>query len=674
MGIIKNMFSWMTKSFEDMWGFTLHSSVFWNSNMYKKYSSEELLSMYKGWIFAASDAIWDWMAMLEWNLYKDSSKLNSMEHDYMKFIDSKTIKAISIFLKTLWEVYIYKVKAWNKIIDLKMIKSWNIIEKTWDLWEILYYQYFDWSAFYRFEVDDLIVLKSFSPLFEQAWMTPLKAAASQMAMDLASIEYNRLFFENGWRPWTVLKSTAKIDSDVRDKYLAKWKSNFVWLQNSNKVAFLDQWIELQDFSANQKDMELTQQRTFTRDEILMMFRVWTPILWKSDWVWFADKRVPWYYLTQFALKPLWEFIKEDLNAQLFEWIWYFCFEYPEDKDDLLKEYQSNVITLNQYLVATWRPQVKNWDRLWDWTEVEFEKIKNVSESAVSKSIESNIEKWLNKFIKTKDFWTEEYNQKIWEQKITRTDLYEKEMSSIQKKIFSYQEKEILKNLSDSKSIKKIEKIEDLFDKKKSVLLYITLYTKFFQNMMWKEWEVSISEISDETFAIAKLNKWIWENIERMSEDIDAVTRTEIFEIIKQWNRDWLWADQIAANIRTVFNQYTRKSWRVEKIARTEVTRASNKSQDEAYIQSWVVAKKEWYTAIDERVCPYCWDMHKKTVWIEESFLKLWEEHLWQKIDYEVVNYPPRHVNCRCTIRPIIERKSFEKVSEKLKQKWFNFNF
>lgn len=668
------MFAWATKSFEDMWGFTLHSSVFWNSTLYKKYSSEELLSMYKGWIFAAADAIWDWMAMLEWGLYKDEAKLQRIEHDYIKFIDSKTIKAISIFLKTLWEVYLYKVKAWNKIIELKMLKSWNVIEKTGDLWEVLYYQYFDWTAFYRFEKEDLIVLKSFSPLFEQAWMTPLKAAASQMAMDLASIEYNRLFFENGWRPWTVLKSAVKIDESIRDKYLAKWKQNFVWLQNSNKVAFLDQWIELQDFSSNQKDMELTQQRTFTRDEILMMFRVWTPILWKSDWVWFADKRVPWYYLTQFALKPLWEFIKEDLNAQLFKDIWYFCFEYPEDKDDLLKEYQWNVITLNQYLVATWRPQIKDWNRLWDWTEVEFEDVKSVWESANLKSIENKIEKSLNDIVKKKDFWTEEYNQKQWENKIVRTDLYEKKMTAIQKKIFSAQEKEILKNLSDTKSIKKIEKIEDLFDPKKSNLLYITLYTKFFQEMMWKEWEVAIWEISDEAFAIAKLNQWIWENIDRMSEDIDKVTRTEIFEIIKQWNRDWVWADQIAANIRSQFNQYTKKTWRVEKIARTEVTRASNKSQDEAYIQSWVVSKKEWYTAIDERVCPYCGDLHKKTIWLDDSFLKIWEEHLWEKIEYEVVNYPPRHVNCRCTIRPIISRKSFEKVSEKLKQKWINFNY
>jgi len=339
MWIFTKLFSWTWKSFESMWGYSISNWMFWNSNIYKQYSHEELLSLYKGWVFWCSDTIWDGMALLNRSLYKTEDEIEKIDHAYIDLIDSKMMKAISIFLKTLWEVYLYKETAWNKIIKLSMLKSWNVVEKTWTLWEVLYYTYFDWINFFEFQKEDLIVIKTFSPLFDQSWMTPLKAIANQMAMDLASIEYNRLFFENGWKPWTVLKSSATIDSDIRDKYLAKWKQNFVWLQNSNKVAFLDRWIELEDFSANQKDMELTTQRTFTMDEVLMIFRVPKPLMWKSDWVWFADKNVPWYYFTEYCLKPLWELIKDELNSQLFDWIWYFTFEFTQDKEQLLKEYQ-----------------------------------------------------------------------------------------------------------------------------------------------------------------------------------------------------------------------------------------------------------------------------------------------------------------------------------------------
>lgn len=672
MWIFSKLFSWASeKSFADEGWYSITQFFWgWNSSIYKRYSQSELLNLYKGWIYAWSDAIGDGMAMLDWNLYKTEEKIDVLNHEYINFIDSQMMKATAVFLKTLWEVYFYKMRAWNKIIWLKMLKPWNVVESTWSFWDVVWYKYFDGAWFYDFSKDDLIIFKSFSPMFTQSGMSPLKAAASQMAMDLASIEYNRLFFENGWKPGTVLKSPVKIDPEVRDKYLRKWKENFVGLQNSNKVAFLDQWIDIQDMSATQKDMELTNQRTFTRDEILMMFRVWTPILGKSDWVGFADKRVPWYYLTQFVLRPLGELIKEELNKQLFNWIWHFSFNYPEDKDDILKEYQANTISLNEYRVLTGKKALKDWDILWDWTPIAYEETKK---KEVSSSIEAIISKSLESHYQAKEFWTEEYNQKMWEQKISRTDKYEEELAKLQKRIWKFQEEEIIANLWSEKSIKKIEKEWDVFDSKKSKILYISLFTKFFKDMMSKEWSVSIQEISAEMFSIAKLNKWIWENIERMSDDIDKTTRVEILDIVKQWNRDKVWVAQIAASVRSKFSEYTRKSWRIEKIVRTEITRASNKSQEEAYVQSGVVAQKEWYTAIDERRCQYCADLHGKKIKLWEDFLKLGTTHLWQKIDYETISFPPRHVNCRCTERPIISRRRGLEVQEYMKTKWVSFN-
>jgi SPP1 gp7 family putative phage head morphogenesis protein len=213
----------------------------------------------------------------------------------------------------------------------------------------------------------------------------------------------------------------------------------------------------------------------------------------------------------------------------------------------------------------------------------------------------------------------------------------------------------------------------LFDEKKYNLLYITLYTKYFEEMMTKEWTIAIEEISDETFAIAKLNKWIGENIDRMSEDIDDTTRKEIFAIIKEWNKEGLWADAIAASVRSKFNQYTRKTGRIEKVVRTEVTRASNKSQESAYEQSWVVQEKEWFTALDERVAPECAVLHGKKIKVWGTFLKKGDKDpLGNKVTYESVKFPPRHVNCRCTLRPIISRKSLEITKEHFEKKWLIF--
>lgn len=669
MWIFKNLLSWVSKkSFHELWSFGSMQWLFWN-NTSDNLSDDELLSLYRGWVFWCSDLIWDGMSSLEKQLYKTDQELETINHDYTKLIDAKLVKAISIFLKTLWVVYIYKETMWNKVKSLLLLKSQNVQVTKWALWNVLFYTYYDGQKFYKFLPEDLIVIKSFSPLFSDSWMTPLKAVATQVATDLSSVEFNRLFFENGGKPWTIFKHNAKIDWSVRDKYIANWKEQFGGLKNAHKVAFLDQGIDIVDFSANQKDMELVSQRQFTMDEVLMIFRVPKPLMGKSDGVWFADKNVPWYYFAEYSLKPLAKLIEDSLNAQLFEWIWFFSFEFTQDKEELLKEYNWNVITLNQYLLWTWRPAVEGGDRLWDGTEITAIKEKSVVWSRLEKSLSKGLEK----MFETKEFGTDEYNEKQWKIKITRTDIEESKMIKIQKKIFNAQEKEILSNLSDTKSIKEIKKEDDLFNAKKFDLMYTLLYTPFFTKLAETEWTIAIEEISDEEFAVAKMNPWIGENIDRMSEDIDDVTRKEMFDIIKQWNRDQVWANAIAASIRAKFNQYTRKSWRVEKIARTEVTRASNKSQDEAYEQSGVVSKKQWYTSLDERVSSECAALHGKEIKVWGTFLKKWsKDSLWNLVTYESVKYPPRHVNCRCTLRPIISRKSFEQVKDLLGNKWIKF--
>jgi phage portal protein BeeE len=65
---------------------------------------------------------------------------------------------------------------------------------------IKYYRYFNGQTYFEFQKEDIIKIKTFTPLFEKEGFSPLKAVASQVAMDFASIEYNRLFFENGGRP------------------------------------------------------------------------------------------------------------------------------------------------------------------------------------------------------------------------------------------------------------------------------------------------------------------------------------------------------------------------------------------------------------------------------------------------------------------------------------------
>ena len=97
----------------------------------------------------------------------------------------------------------------------------------------------------------------------------------------------------------------------------------------------------------------------------------------------------------------------------------------------------------------------------------------------------------------------------------------------------------------------------------------------------------------------------------------------------------------------------------QRIVRTEMSRAIGFAQVEAYKQSGIVYGKKWYTALDERVCPYCRAMQGKTADLNENYFDKGTEFLGDakspiKLDYEDVAAPPLHPQCRCDLLPITE--------------------
>lgn len=108
---------------------------------------------------------------------------------------------------------------------------------------------------------------------------------------------------------------------------------------------------------------------------------------------------------------------------------------------------------------------------------------------------------------------------------------------------------------------------------------------------------------------------------------------------------------------------TYESWdkvRAERIARTENIRAANRGALESYRQSGVVKKKVWVT--NPGACSWCAPLEGKVVGIDTNFYNIGDSvameidgktrHLY--LDYEDIEHPPLHVQCRCDIAPYFE--------------------
>jgi SPP1 gp7 family putative phage head morphogenesis protein len=104
-----------------------------------------------------------------------------------------------------------------------------------------------------------------------------------------------------------------------------------------------------------------------------------------------------------------------------------------------------------------------------------------------------------------------------------------------------------------------------------------------------------------------------------------------------------------------------KKHRAERIARSEIIRASNYGAEQAYLQSGVVAEKEWIVSRDERLCPYCEPMKGRRVVVGMVFFQRGdvlenpdpESTATLKLDYEDIFHPPLHPQCRCTLSPVL---------------------
>lgn len=150
---------------------------------------------------------------------------------------------------------------------------------------------------------------------------------------------------------------------------------------------------------------------------------------------------------------------------------------------------------------------------------------------------------------------------------------------------------------------------------------------------------------------------------KISREVNGETNRIIVKIIKN-NPD---ANEVEIGRKISKKFKDMKLWRSKLIARTETFKAVNFATDESYLQSGVVEAKEWFTGMDERVCPYCRPMNGKTIGVGKTWFKQGEtiqgdDGVGFVADYESIQNPPLHANCRCGLVPVlVGAKKFKSI-------------
>lgn len=169
-----------------------------------------------------------------------------------------------------------------------------------------------------------------------------------------------------------------------------------------------------------------------------------------------------------------------------------------------------------------------------------------------------------------------------------------------------------------------------------------------------DFEIGTSFDVDQT----DVENFIEEASYEFADSVNGYTEEKIKAILKQ-SADEGWP--VAETTEAIRKFFKGSRARAEMIAQTEMARAAVNGAIASYEQSGVVVGKEWVTAGDERVCPYCSVMDARYEGLSDDFFSQGQtlegsDGNQLSFGYSDIKGPPLHPRCRCDILPIIKEQ------------------
>ena len=140
----------------------------------------------------------------------------------------------------------------------------------------------------------------------------------------------------------------------------------------------------------------------------------------------------------------------------------------------------------------------------------------------------------------------------------------------------------------------------------------------------------------------RIKQWLENYSFKFSENLEAVNDEKLRRILEEGFETGKSIPELMREVKECFDSWD--VYRAEVISRTETSRAANEAAVEAYRQSGVVEKKEWLVA--PGCCDACEEVGKgDPIPLEDTF---------KSEDFDDVDAPPLHPNCRCACLAYLE--------------------
>lgn len=642
-----------------------------------KLSKKDYLNFYKWRCFVAVSTISNAVAQLERQVVDKNWK--QINDPMLDLITYDLLVNIVSYMKLNGACYIRKNMVGNKVVSLHVLRP-DLVTPVFNKQqtELVSYTYKVNNAERNFDPKEVITIANFNPMLpypmNYSGLSDVQAIATAIDADYQASKRNRKFFYNNASVNGVLETEQNLAQDSVEKITSKREQKYRWTDNAHKVWVLTGGLKYKPLNPSQKEMDFIESRRFNRDEIMWFFKVPKAIVGLGEGDNALNVRSFQQIFARETVKPIATRIMEAFNDELFGDNVRFEFVniVPSDLTETRNDWLANGITLNEFRATRNYPPLKDGDKLrhayiydMNWTDQEVAELEKAIELPKFSDVklEKKIGDMITKWIRANTRWTEEYNQKYRENKMARNNKFNEAYMKKLELVFDRQEKEIMaeykKRYKSQKMFSNTKAKFPLLNMAKRAVMYYEVLKETQKDLVSTEATKALLEVGiSEPFNLTdKIEKDLKKNIEKFAGSIDLETNAKLENSFKTILDQWLSVNDGAKLLQNNFVEL--RTSRAEKIVRTETVRAWNLWSQLWRKQTGVVEKKQRYTALDERVCEFCWPMNWKIVWLEEKYFDANETMVWSdggkiSFDYWSVEYPPLHCNCRCVILPVIE--------------------
>lgn len=652
--------------------------------------------LYSGWIYACIEVISQEVARIELILTKTDSQGKKQiitSHPALDLIDrvNPFLTKHDLFERLQANKELYGNEYWfvegkgTKNMEIYPLRPSLVMPMPDPYNYVSGYQYLLDGKKYNLPAENIIHFKTFNPKSDIVGLGTIEAVRTSAETDSYAREYNKAFFENSAQPGIILTYPGELNAENQQRLKAQWNEEYAGYKKNYRTAVASNGLTITKLEMSHADMEFIEQRKFSRDEILSIFRVPKTILGILEDANFASAKTANYVFALRTIFPKMVAIQDTLNefflplfgdeSLKFE----FKNPIPEDRTELVMYYnaglQNGWLTQNEIRRMEGLAELEDGDV----TYLPFNLSPNTKpkeqktvQSAVSKMASDIAESLMlaEKQMEKKDMDNlrvtsmdmvkfEDMGLKKATVEDKRARKFEKKFKSTADELFDEQKKRAIDNLHKELNKKNWKSTFDILDEDVEVNATIDLFTPLMRSLVLAEGQAAYDFLGiDDEFDIASPNisKFIKQNTKKLA---GSMTQTTTSELRAQIVAGLEQGEAISELTQRIAGYSGFAEARSQMIAITEVARGSQKAQIEAWKESGIVASYVWWTALDERVDDDCASLHGTEIDLGDTFLSEKDlEDMNLGIYDGAIDAPPLHPNCRCKLLPVASGKAY----------------